>query len=59
MTEQRTIKSIFTEVNRAIMALERKEAERIRRSYKPAHTRPSAPAIRARGGYSKPRPRYC
>lgn len=59
MTEQRTIKSIFTEVNRAIMELERREAERNRRHYKPAHTRPSAPAIRTRGGYSKPRPRYC
>ena len=59
MTEQRTIKSIYAEVNRAIMALERKEAERTRRNYKPARTRPSAPAIRTRGGYSQPRPRYC
>lgn len=45
MTEQRTIKSIFKEVNRAIVEMERREAERIRRNYKPAHTRPSAPAV--------------
>ena len=59
MTEQTNIKSIFKEVNRVIMEMERREAERIRRNYKPAHTRPSAPTIRTRGGYSKPRPRYC
>lgn len=59
MTKDINIKSVYTEVNRILQQLERAEAERIRRNYKPARTHRSEAQQRTRRGYSQPRPRYC